>query len=160
MEGVRLRSRSRIKFNALPPFHRPCTIHCTLPANKRLLLKALVAQTSHPACPRVCSSSSSNTQRPPPSPHQQPHTHSVRARTASIAAHARITNISWNSALPLCPPHPRAATDAAVLEMGHNSAAKITSLQGARGPVGDRERARPGGVDPSTLARIKNREHV
>ena len=99
-----------------------------------------------------------STHRPPPSPHQ-PRAHAVRARTLSIAAHAGIPSICRNAALPLCSPQPRAATDAAVLEMGHNYSANNLRLH-ARGPVGDRERGGAGGVKPSALSRRTDPGHA
>jgi len=126
---------------------RPSTVRvpciAPTPANKRLLLKALVAQTPHPACPRLRSSSQQHTTPATLPPPAASHPRGSRADSQHRSSRS----------------HPRAATDAAVLQMGQNYSANIPSLQGARGPVGDREREGPGGLDPITLARSKDREH-
>jgi len=141
---------------------------CTVPTHTRI--SAATSKETHlgrscscsPACPRAPQSLmpiANSTHRTPPSPHP-PRAHAVRARTPSIAAHAGISSICRNAALPLYSPRPRAATDTAVLEMGHNNSENAISLQGARGPVGDRERGGPEGVKPSALSRSTDPEHA
>ena len=82
-------------------------------------IKTLAARKSYPSSRRPPCSPSRLRQTAHATHHRHPeliYIGSVRAWTASIAAHGGILRISWNAAITLCSPNPRVATGAAVSE--------------------------------------------